>query len=402
MDVGKWALLRRCSDASGPEKTRVGGDRRIRNGQFKESRLRACGILSAGLIRGGERGSFLFQYVTAFPIGSRPSQRACDGGIISTMLPGIRFLLAAILLSVSIVVFGLGAAALLRAAHEDFASNPSWRVTPETRFTQNEMPTLALLRVDIPPPVEKPADTPVSVAPEATTIAPAPAAPAEQVAAASPAHETTVAPAAAPTAPAIDTAKTEAAPAPPQQTSEPSPAAVASEAPPAVDQANKSEQNKPEATQGTKTAMTESSDAPPKASEVTPVAPEPATPDVAGSEPPKPDAAKPESAKPESAKPESAVADAARPEQASAPPTRTAKLDTPAARVEAPSPTKAEVRKAAERAAEKEKARAEKKAKARRLAAQRARAARQLATQRADPFGQTTSLQRAPSPARTP
>ena len=67
------------------------------------------------------------------------------------MLPGIRFLLAAILLSISILVFGLGAAALLRAAHEDFASNPSWRVTPETRFAQqNDMPTLALLRVDSP------------------------------------------------------------------------------------------------------------------------------------------------------------------------------------------------------------------------------------------------------------
>ncbi len=69
------------------------------------------------------------------------------------MLPGIRFLLAAVLLSTSIVVFGLGAAALLRAAHEDFASNPSWRIAPETRFAQqNDMPTLALLRVDTPAP----------------------------------------------------------------------------------------------------------------------------------------------------------------------------------------------------------------------------------------------------------
>src|ERR1700759_2998628 len=171
------------------------------------------------------------------------------------MLPGIRFLLAATLLAVSICVFGLGAAALLRAAHEDFASNPSWRVTPETRFTQNEMPTLALLRVDAPPPVEKPADAPVSGAPEASTIAPAPPAPAEQVAAASPAPETTVAPAATPATPAIDAAKTEAPPAPPLQASEPSPAAVASEAPPALDQPNK-----PETTQDAKTAMTESSD----------------------------------------------------------------------------------------------------------------------------------------------
>ena len=90
------------------------------------------------------------------------------------MLPGIRFLLAAILLSISIVVFGLGAAALLRAAHEDFASNPSWRVTPETRFAQNEMPTLALLRVDTPP-TDKPAGMPASIAPDTGAIAPAPA-----------------------------------------------------------------------------------------------------------------------------------------------------------------------------------------------------------------------------------
>ena len=40
------------------------------------------------------------------------------------MLPGFRFLFAAIVLSMSILVFGLGAAALLRAAHEEFAANP--------------------------------------------------------------------------------------------------------------------------------------------------------------------------------------------------------------------------------------------------------------------------------------
>ena len=48
------------------------------------------------------------------------------------MLPGFRFLFAAIVLSMSILVFGLGAAALLRAAHEEFASTPSWRAAPET------------------------------------------------------------------------------------------------------------------------------------------------------------------------------------------------------------------------------------------------------------------------------
>ena len=121
------------------------------------------------------------------------------------MLPGIRFLLAAILLSVSIVVFGLGAAALLRAAHEDFASNPSWRVTPETRFAQqSETPTtLALLRVETPAPAATSSDAPASAAPEAGA-APTPATPpGEQMAAVSPAPgpERTVAPSTAPATP---------------------------------------------------------------------------------------------------------------------------------------------------------------------------------------------------------
>lgn len=67
------------------------------------------------------------------------------------MLPGFRFLFAAILLSTSILVFGLGAAALLRAAHEEFASTPSWRAAPEPKFAQrNEAtaPVLAMLRVE--------------------------------------------------------------------------------------------------------------------------------------------------------------------------------------------------------------------------------------------------------------
>ena len=67
------------------------------------------------------------------------------------MLPGFRFLLAAIVLSISILIFGLGAAALLRAAHEEFASIPTRRVTPEPVFAQQAeppAPTLALLRVE--------------------------------------------------------------------------------------------------------------------------------------------------------------------------------------------------------------------------------------------------------------
>jgi hypothetical protein len=67
------------------------------------------------------------------------------------MLPGLRFLLIAILFSSSVSVFGLGAASLMRAAHEAFASNPSWRAPPETIFVQtNEAkpPVLAMLQVE--------------------------------------------------------------------------------------------------------------------------------------------------------------------------------------------------------------------------------------------------------------
>jgi hypothetical protein len=69
------------------------------------------------------------------------------------MLPGFRFLFAAIVLSMSVLVFGLGAAALLRTAHEEFASNPSWRAAPEAKFAQPAEatgPVLAMLRVDTP------------------------------------------------------------------------------------------------------------------------------------------------------------------------------------------------------------------------------------------------------------
>lgn len=68
------------------------------------------------------------------------------------MLPGFRFLLAAILLSTSILVFGLGAAALLRTTHEQYVSNPSWRNGPQEQvFAQGPepaQPALAVLRVE--------------------------------------------------------------------------------------------------------------------------------------------------------------------------------------------------------------------------------------------------------------
>ncbi|WP_271610533.1 MULTISPECIES: hypothetical protein [Bradyrhizobium] len=74
------------------------------------------------------------------------------------MLPGFRFLFAAILLSVSILVFGLGAAALLRASHEQYVSNPSWRNGPQEQvFAQAPepaQPVLAVLRAEPEPTAE--------------------------------------------------------------------------------------------------------------------------------------------------------------------------------------------------------------------------------------------------------
>ena len=65
-----------------------------------------------------------------------------------SMLPGFRFLFAAILLSASILVFGLGAAALLRATHEEYVSNPSWRNGPQEQvFAQAVALSLAIVAV---------------------------------------------------------------------------------------------------------------------------------------------------------------------------------------------------------------------------------------------------------------
>ncbi|HEV7877169.1 hypothetical protein [Bradyrhizobium sp.] len=68
------------------------------------------------------------------------------------MLPGFRFLLGAIVLAISMLIFGLGAAALLRAAHQEFASIPSRRGPPETIFARQSdaKPTLAMLAVEPP------------------------------------------------------------------------------------------------------------------------------------------------------------------------------------------------------------------------------------------------------------
>jgi cytoskeletal protein RodZ len=87
-----------------------------------------------------------------------PGQFAAGAEIRNpSMLPGFRFLFAAILLSASILVFGLGAAALLRATHEQYVSNPSWRNGPQEKvFAQAPdpaQPVLAALRAE-PEPTE--------------------------------------------------------------------------------------------------------------------------------------------------------------------------------------------------------------------------------------------------------
>src|SRR3984957_18253610 len=99
---------------------------------------------------------------------------------LASMLPGFRFLFAAIVLSMSMLVFGLGAAALLRAAHEEFASIPSWHAAPETVFArQNEStrPVLAMLNVE-----------PLSAGPTASEAIPAAVAPTENPGAVAPAE----------------------------------------------------------------------------------------------------------------------------------------------------------------------------------------------------------------------
>jgi hypothetical protein len=98
------------------------------------------------------------------------------------MLPGLRILFATTVLAISILVFGLGAAALLRAAHEEFASLPSWRLAQQpvlTPFTPQvprleTTPVLAMLRIE-PPGGTKPLPETLrrdAVLPEATTYQP--------------------------------------------------------------------------------------------------------------------------------------------------------------------------------------------------------------------------------------
>lgn len=109
--------------------------------------------------------------VTAFRWLLGPGHLAAGAEIRNrSMLPGFRFLFAAILLSTSILVFGLGAAALLRATHQQYVSNPSWRNGPQeqvfAQVPEPAQPVLAVLRAE----PEVPAETTPSLRDQVPTI----------------------------------------------------------------------------------------------------------------------------------------------------------------------------------------------------------------------------------------
>jgi hypothetical protein len=140
------------------------------------------------------------------------------------MLPGFRFLFAAILLSTSILVFGLGAAALLRTTHEQFVSNPAWRNGPQEQlFAQASEPAQPEFTAFRAEPVS-PAS---SLRDEVPTVSP-PASEPDQVAALT--SETTSQPA-TPTTDAPASEPAEAAPPPPAETPAPATQSASAETP---------------------------------------------------------------------------------------------------------------------------------------------------------------------------
>jgi hypothetical protein len=138
------------------------------------------------------------------------------------MLPGLRILFVITFLAVSVLIFGLGAAAYLRSAHDDFASAP-WRPieTPATARVDLAPATIALLRVE-------PENAPALPAPKAdlpvTVHAPAKATFSADTASAAPVAIEAPAPPAEPAA-APAPALAESAPLPAQEAPAPTPAA---------------------------------------------------------------------------------------------------------------------------------------------------------------------------------
>jgi hypothetical protein len=203
------------------------------------------------------------------------------------MLPGFRFLFAALVLSMSALVFGVGAAALLRTAHEEFASTPALYAPPETRFAQasdTAKPVLALLRVDDPPkdtskdvvkdvvkdlPPKDASEDAVKDAPKDTSSdaskAELPAS--DNAPVVTPAEQAATAPAAAESRQTAALQSVDSAPSEPAKT-EP---AVAENPPPSQPAAAPASADAPAAADGTKVATTEPT--PPPASEPAPTVP---------------------------------------------------------------------------------------------------------------------------------
>jgi hypothetical protein len=295
---------------------------------------------------------------------------------LASMLPGFRFLFAAIVLSMSILVFGLGAAALLRAAHEEFASNPSWHASPEPVFAQRsepqgpvsqapvtQAPVLAMLHIEPPTAEEKAPDQ----VPTATTPAEQPvisAVPAEPKVTAKPAEPEATA---SPAGPEVITlpAKPErtAAPLPensaPPETAKPEMPAAES---PARQEVAPAQAVAPAATDETKMATSTPASASASASEEVSAPTSEAAP------------AAPEQVAP----PASADADIAS--------IKIATLGGPPVTIEAPPPVKTIVARHV-RSVIKKRVEARRKTRHRR-AALRARFVQQLPQQQSDPFGQ--------------
>ncbi|MVT63625.1 hypothetical protein GPL21_00665 [Bradyrhizobium pachyrhizi] len=271
------------------------------------------------------------------------------------MLPGLRFLFAAIVLATSLLVFGLGAAALFRAAHEEFASIPARRTPPEPQFAQQPEtpPVLAMVRVD-PPAADK-----------VTTETPA--APSEPAASEQPAAPTEISRAAEPEQVAAVTADDPVPPAPPK------PEAQATETPAPAQPADS-------AAQIPTADPSPASEPTPAAAEAAPAATETKVAAIADppgpSEPALPPPA-PAMAAPEPAPPPSPEAMAAA--------TRIATLGGPEVVVEAPVARKAAEAKKPERSAVSKPAHRKER---RRIV--RAQPVRQVVQQQLDPFGQPT------------
>ena len=138
----------------------LSGSERRSNRRFCNKKPTALRYSQIGLIRRARRPRESATQWSPRSLGINSPRRHQAKAELASMLPGFRFLFTAIVLSMSILVFGLGAAALLRAAHEEFANLPSRRAPPEPMFARlndDPPPTLALLRVD-PPVAEKPPD----------------------------------------------------------------------------------------------------------------------------------------------------------------------------------------------------------------------------------------------------